>query len=53
MPRLINTSPNFKSYDALKEATGYIVGMGFKFIAKQTINLEKFIWEGESIYLGK
>src|SRR4029078_5013315 len=31
----INTDPNFKSNDALKEAMGYIVGMGFAFKAKQ------------------
>lgn len=30
----INTSPSFKSNDALKEAMGYIVGMGFAFKAK-------------------
>lgn len=30
----INTNPNFKSNDALKEATGYILGMGFAFKAK-------------------
>lgn len=30
----INTNPNFKSSDALKEAMGYIVGMGFAFRAK-------------------
>ena len=30
----INTSPNFKSHDALKEAMGYIMGMGFVFKAK-------------------
>jgi len=30
----INTSPNFKSNDALKEAMGYIMGMGFVFKAK-------------------
>ena len=30
----INTSPNFKSNDALKEAMGYIMGMGFSFKAK-------------------
>ena len=30
----INTSPSFKSHDALKEAIGYIVGMGFVFRAK-------------------
>jgi uncharacterized protein len=30
----INTSPNFKSNDALKEAMGYIQGMGFAFKAK-------------------
>jgi len=30
----INTDPNFKSNVALKEAMGYIVGMGFKFKAK-------------------
>ena len=30
----INTSPNFKSHDALKEAMGYIMGMGFAFKAK-------------------
>jgi predicted RNase H-related nuclease YkuK (DUF458 family) len=27
----INTNPNFKSNDALKEAMGYILGMGFAF----------------------
>jgi predicted RNase H-related nuclease YkuK (DUF458 family) len=30
----INTNPHFKSNDALKEATGYILGMGFAFKAK-------------------
>jgi predicted RNase H-related nuclease YkuK (DUF458 family) len=30
----INTNPNFKSNEALKEAMGYIVGMGFVFKAK-------------------
>lgn len=30
----INTNPNFKSNDALKEAMGYIMGMGFVFMAK-------------------
>jgi predicted RNase H-related nuclease YkuK (DUF458 family) len=30
----INTNPNFKSHDALKEAMGYILGMGFAFRAK-------------------
>ena len=30
----INNSPVFKSNDALKEAMGYITGMGFKFKAK-------------------
>ena len=30
----INTNPNFKSNDALKEAMGYIMGMGFVFRAK-------------------
>ena len=30
----INTNPKFKSNDALKEAMGYIVGMGFAFKAK-------------------
>jgi predicted RNase H-related nuclease YkuK (DUF458 family) len=30
----INTNPNFKSNDALKEAMGYIVGMGFAFKVK-------------------
>lgn len=30
----INTSPQFKSNDALSEATGYILGMGFAFKAK-------------------
>ena len=30
----INTNPAFKSNDALKEAMGYIVGMGFAFRAK-------------------
>jgi uncharacterized protein len=30
----INTNPNFKSNDALKEAMGFIIGMGFAFKAK-------------------
>ncbi len=30
----INTNPNFKSNGALKEAMGYIMGMGFVFKAK-------------------
>ncbi len=30
----INTNPQFKSHDALKEAMGYILGMGFAFKAK-------------------
>lgn len=30
----INTNPNFKSNDALKEGMGYIMGMGFAFKAK-------------------
>jgi predicted RNase H-related nuclease YkuK (DUF458 family) len=30
----INTNPNFKSNDALKEAMGYIMGMGFVLKAK-------------------
>lgn len=30
----INTSPNFKSNEALREAMGYILGMGFAFKAK-------------------
>jgi predicted RNase H-related nuclease YkuK (DUF458 family) len=30
----INTNPNFKSNDALREAMGYILGMGFAFKAK-------------------
>lgn len=30
----INTNPHFKSNDALKEAMGYIMGMGFAFKAK-------------------
>ena len=30
----INTNPSFKSNDALKEAMGYITGMGFVFRAK-------------------
>lgn len=30
----INTAPAFKSNDALKEAMGYILGMGFAFKAK-------------------
>lgn len=30
----INTDPHFKSNDALKEAMGYIMGMGFAFKAK-------------------
>ena len=30
----INTDPHFKSHDSLKEAMGYIVGMGFAFKSK-------------------
>jgi len=30
----INTNPGFKSNDALKEAMGYILGIGFEFRAK-------------------
>jgi predicted RNase H-related nuclease YkuK (DUF458 family) len=30
----INTNPSFRSNDALKEAMGYILGMGFAFRAK-------------------
>jgi uncharacterized protein len=30
----INTNPGFKSNEALREATGYILGMGFAFKAK-------------------
>ena len=30
----INTDPQFKSNDALKEAMGYIIGMGYTFKAK-------------------
>jgi uncharacterized protein len=30
----INTNPNFKSNDALRETMGYILGMGFAFKAK-------------------
>ena len=30
----INTNPQFKSNDALKEAVGFIMGMGFAFRAK-------------------
>ena len=30
----INTNPNFKSNAALREAMGYILGMGFAFKAK-------------------
>jgi predicted RNase H-related nuclease YkuK (DUF458 family) len=30
----INTNPQFKSNEALKEAMGYILGMGFAFKAK-------------------
>ena len=30
----INTNPNFKSHEALREAMGYILGMGFAFKAK-------------------
>ncbi|MBM3441262.1 MAG: hypothetical protein FJX89_01045 [Bacteroidetes bacterium] len=30
----INTHPNFRSNEALREATGYILGMGFAFKAK-------------------
>ena len=30
----INTNPGFKSNDALREAMGYIMGMGFEFRAK-------------------
>lgn len=30
----INTQPHFKSHDALKDAMGYVTGMGFVFKAK-------------------
>jgi len=30
----INTHPNFRSHEALREAMGYILGMGFAFKAK-------------------
>jgi hypothetical protein len=30
----INTDPNFESNEALREAMGYILGMGFTFKAK-------------------
>jgi predicted RNase H-related nuclease YkuK (DUF458 family) len=30
----INTDPHFKSHDSLKEAMGYIIGMGYTFKAK-------------------
>jgi predicted RNase H-related nuclease YkuK (DUF458 family) len=30
----INTNPSFKSNDALRDAMGYITGMGFAFRAK-------------------
>ena len=30
----INTNPHFKSNEALREAMGYILGMGFAFKAK-------------------
>lgn len=30
----INTNPHFKSHEALREAMGYILGMGFAFKAK-------------------
>ncbi|RYD53168.1 MAG: hypothetical protein EOP52_03235 [Sphingobacteriales bacterium] len=30
----INTNPNYRSYEALREAMGYILGMGFTFRAK-------------------
>ena len=30
----INTNPHFRSNEALREAMGYIVGMGFAFKAK-------------------
>ena len=30
----INTDPSFKSNTALKEAMGYILGMGYQFVAK-------------------
>lgn len=30
----INTNPQFKSNEALREAMGYIIGMGFAFKAK-------------------
>lgn len=30
----INTDPHFKSHDSLKEAMGYIIGMGYTFRAK-------------------
>jgi predicted RNase H-related nuclease YkuK (DUF458 family) len=30
----INTNPQFKSYDALKDSMGYILGMGFNIKVK-------------------
>ncbi len=33
----INTNPNFKSNEALKDAMGYIMGMGFVFKAKPNV----------------
>jgi predicted RNase H-related nuclease YkuK (DUF458 family) len=30
----INTNPQFRSHEALREATGYILGMGYAFKAK-------------------
>ncbi len=33
----INTNPQFKSNDALREAMGYILGMGFAFKAKPEV----------------
>jgi hypothetical protein len=39
----INTNPNFKSNDALKEAMGYILGMGFRFQSQATCFCEATI----------
>ena len=45
----INTNPSFKSNEALREAMGYILGMGFAFKAKP----EAFASKALSINLSK
>ena len=47
----INTNPSFKSNDALKEAMGYILGMGFAF--KMRIRIDVCMYFHVYIVLGK